>query len=539
MKKRLAAFIFAFLFLLSACGKTAPEPEAGTSEPEPETASEETAAEPEAPYEEPELLSGRELQKQALLATARAYYCHRSNIQYDQLMMDRIERKQPRYEFDVPEAATFQKDLYFECGVFCRNVYLTAFGYEPPKAGVILDPSYNNEAGERVFYWNGADEAAEDKEIAKATLKLTLQTGDIIYYNFVENNHVMLYIGDGEIMHCTCAAGGGDYDYAAAHDKTEPTALFLTTVEDVLAKRDIFNEKNKVCILRPFELGLTPTEDTLIRIKKLQDLLITKTTSAPKGVSVSPGGEVEITVTVRNLGKPARKLAVEDIAPEHTSIVSDEPMPWTLDIPGGESRRVKYTVKIDDDCPAGIIPFDNTRVEGMRINNTPIYVAKTLPQDKQDALKSLSVSALSATNEKDLIAEIYSKTLGLEIPAFEPADALSALFKNFNTEFNITAPDLDPASVFSKWYVLEMYGGQNCGTAGEGVRVRNVRNHNLIPGDIVLFSRDGKSGNAFVYLGDGEAAAIVSEKAVRADSAQLLDKLLGQFCFCVLRPSMG
>ncbi|MBQ7625098.1 MAG: C40 family peptidase [Clostridia bacterium] len=493
----------------------------------------------EGTYVEPELKTGRELLQQAVVAVANAYYAHRPNIQYDQLMMDRVGRMQPRYEFNQPEAASFQRDLYFECGVFCRNVYETAFGFQTPKASVVLDPDFENAHGERPFYWKGGP-GAEDKKVAEAALRSTLQPGDILYYNYVENNHVMLYVGNNEFMHCSNATPGGDYDYSSFHDRNEVTALFMATVDETLAKRDLFNDVNKVCLYRPFELGIKPTEDTLIRIKKLQDLYIEKTTTAPRGVSVSPGGTVEITVLVRNLGKTSRTVTITETAPAHMTIESDQPAPWTLTIPAGESKTVKYKVKIDADCPTGIVSFKNTKIEGMTLNDTPIYVGKTLTPEQQNKFTSFNVSTLTATDENKLVTELYSKALGMDLAGFTPAAALTALFKEFNTDASKTVPVLSDSTPFSKWFVYEQYGGQKCSTMDGGVgRTRNVRNINLIPGDIVVYSKDGKSDTAaaFVYLGGTDAAAIVSGKAAKVFSSQLLDKLLGQYCFCVLRPS--
>ena len=340
-------------------------------------------------------------------------------------------------------------------------------------------------------------------------------------------------------MYCSFTPTGGSYDYDLSHDKIEVTALFLTTVDELLLKNDLFAENNALCVLRPFERGLAPNENTLARLSSLSGVCITKVTSAPKGVSVSPGGSVEITLTVRNTDKTEKTVTVFDEAPPYSYLETNEPFPMTLSLKSGESKSVKYAVRIDENCVSGTrLDLSNAEINGMKTGNTPVLVGNTLTQDEQESITALKISSLSAKSEGALIAEIYLSALSKSLQAPSPSELLSAVFLPVGDaeEARGVTPGVT-GSAFSRAFVSGMYGGKNCFSDNNGDRTRKIRNLNLIPGDIVAFSPDGKKAAAFVYLGQGEAAVILSGKAVKADSAGLLDKLFGQYCFCVIRPS--
>ena len=550
--KKLLALLLALVMILTifaACGEkkeTAGNEDAGNgtgSEGTPAEGQQGTASEP---AKEPEKVVDPRWadevitpETNAVIVTAMAYYYHKMYIQYDQLNMERVDRTAPRYDFAIPEEASPQHWLYFECGVFARNVYNTVFDYMTPKAGEVLADNYYNKCGERVWRWAGET----DKETAKDELMKNLQPGDIIYYSYTSNNHIMLYIGEGNIIHCSYASGGGDYDYSALTDKTESSALFLTTVDKILQSRDLFAAGNKVCILRPVLLGLEVNDETKIRVEKLSDVAINKLTTAPRGHSVNPGDEVTFTIQIRNVGDAEKTVTVTDAAPEYTKAVDASELKWTVTIPKGETQTIKYTLKVDADCPLKTtIDCNNTKVEGMTINNTPIYVDKTLTADQQSKITALDVSKITASSYQEMVEQIYKQALGVDVGDFTPATVLGDFFKKFPSMKTLTvSPNPVEGSLSEQVFVPLFYGGQNCKSRTYWERTKNVEKINLIPGDVFICSTKGTEDTcwAYVYLGNGKVAVYNNGKVQEALGDTYFVKMLGQHCFMLARPSFS
>ncbi len=548
--KKLLALLLAVIMILTAFAACAKKESAGTEDtgneataPADDSQQGTTAAEP--PKEPEKVVDPRWADEvitpetNAVLVTAMAYYYHKMYIQYDQLNMERVDRTAPRYDFAIPEEASAQHKLYFECGVFCRNVYNAVFDYMTPKAGEVLSDNYYNKCGERVWRWAGET----DKETAKEELIKNLQPADIIYYSYSSNNHVMLYMGEGQILHCSYASGGGDYDYSALTDKTEATALFSTTVDGILQSRDLFAAGNKVCILRPVLLGLEVNDDTKARVEKLSDVVITKLTTAPRGFSVNPGDEVQFTVSIRNVGQAEKTVTITDAAPEYTKAVDAGELKWTVTVPKGETVSVKYKFKVDANCPLKTtIDCDNTKVEGMTINNTPIYVDKTLTADQQNKIKELDVAKLTASSYTEMIAQIYKQALGIDAADFDPAALLGNFYKKFPSMKTLTVtPSPVEGSLAETCFVPLFYGGQNCKSRTYWERTKNVEKINLIPGDVFICSTKGTEDTcwAYVYLGEGKVAVYNNGKVQKAEGDTYFVKMLGQHCFMLLRPSFS
>ena len=333
----------------------------------------------------------------AAIAVAEAYLDHTVFIQYDQLSMNRVLRNSPRYEFVTPETASSQRFVYMECGVFVRNVYKNVMGYTAPKAGDILDTAYPNVNGERVFHWIGRDnQSPADEQKALSEMLNILVPGDVIYYNYTSNNHIMLYIGNGEVIHCTYGhnKGGGDYSYSAKTDKEEPEgALLRDDLTELIEKRDMFNSKNSVCVLRPSEMGYPITRDAEIRTEKLQDIVIFKTSSAPLGISVNPGDTVE--VYIKGLDREKGKISL--------GFKRIEDNPWEIlkrDYPVGTETDVKIVKLTTFGVFAEIFPG----MEGLIHISQIAYERIEKPQDVLSIDETVKVKIIEIDSEKRKIA---------------------------------------------------------------------------------------------------------------------------------------
>ncbi|MBR4954424.1 MAG: C40 family peptidase, partial [Clostridia bacterium] len=398
--------------------------------------------------------------------------------------------------------------------------------------------------------WEG--QTAADEEKAMQDLLDTMQPGDVLYYNFVTNNHVMLYVGNGIFWHCSSNGVAANYDYEMKVDRTEGRgSLYESTFDEYFGAHDIFDSVNKVCLYRPFNMGYEMSEQSILRTEKLQDLVIYKTTSAPEGVSVNPGDEVEIQIMIRSARDEDATVTITDVIPQGMEYVSGADsvengvMNWTVTIPARETKTFKYVCRVKNDPSLidTLIAWDQTKVEGVIINNTPVYVGVTLTEQEQNTLMEINYKDLTAKNDKDLVAEVYSK-IGLTTNAQMAADYLSDLFPSypgFSVMSEVT-PVRDENTSTGISFVPNLYGGQNCNTLAveTGIRVRRMEEIYLIPGDIIVNSTTYSAENAelYIYLGDEVFVSASSGKVRKANADSLLDSMMGQFCFAVLRPSM-
>lgn len=486
----------------------------------------------------------------AVIAAAQAYFDHKLFVQYDQLNMNRVKKTDPRYEFVTPETANYQRHVYMECGVYTRNVYNNVFGYTTPKAGVVLAADYPNQMGERVFYWVGKpDQTEEHAQRGYREMLETIQPGDIIYYNYVKNNHIMLYIGGGYILHCSYAAGGGDYQYAAKTDKTEAAGgLFHAELVPYLAKKNLFAPENKVCLLRPTMLGLEMREDARIRAEKLQNIVINKTTSVYPGHSVNPGDCVTVTVKLDNKRTEPVSLELSEILPEGFEYVSgcfdgaNGKLSTTVSLTSGGSVELSYTLRVKADVkPQTVLSCDGARVEGMYLSNQTVYVANTLSESEQQAMTALG--RVEAGSYAQLISGFYPDR-DMSKSSWEPGELMSRMFTGFGLgkkNSTVTLASLQ-TSLEGMCIVPGMYGGQNCNSISDqhDIRIRRVVASNLMVGDLILYSTDGKKENAqlVIYAGNGLGYTVKDGSETSVDINSLCESLLGQYCFCILRPSV-
>ena len=490
---------------------------------------------------------------EVVLAVAEAYMDRKQYIQYDEYGQNRVSKSAARYEFGVPEAANVQHYMHMECGVFCRNVFMYIYDYKIPSATVVLDPDYANTNGERVFYFKGWEgQTLEDEQKAMQELVDTIQPGDVLYYNFVTNNHVMLYVGNGLFWHCSSNGVPANYDYELKQDRTEGRgSLYESDFDEYFAGHDIFDSINKVCLYRPFNLGYEMSEQAVLRAQKLKDLVIYKTTSAPEGISVNPGDEVEIQIMVRSARDEDATVKITDVVPAGMEYVSGADafaagtMSWEIKIPARQTTTIKYRCRVNNDpsLVGKLIDWNQTKVEGVVINNTPVYVNVTLTEQEQAAVGEINYKDLTAKNDIELVNEIYAK-IGLSTNAMMAKDYLKAVYPSYPGFSNMSevTPIKDDNTSVGISFVPNLYGGQNVNTISPevGIRVRRMEDIYLLPGDILVnsttFSED--TAELYIYLGDEYFVTASSGKVKRVKADALLDSMMGQFCFAVIRPSM-
>ena len=190
--------------------------------------------------------------------------------------------------------------------------------------------------------------------------------------------------------------------------------VFIDAVRGIL-RRDLFDEKNKVALLRIFNMGVKPTEQGQIRADKLANIVINKTSTAPEGISVMPGDEVKITINIKN-GRYQEDvtLNITDVVPKGMEYVSgadkndNGKLSWTLTIPGRKSATIEYTLRVkkDESLVGRLISIKETKIEGLVLNDTPVYVSTNF-----DGYVAPAVGDYVIVEYNHVVQEIYPPIL--------------------------------------------------------------------------------------------------------------------------------
>ena len=502
-----------------------------------------------------------------LSAALWEYYTRGTLIQYDQLSSERVNFTRARRTTynGAPEQASPQHLLFLDCSSFAYSVYSECFGYT--FCGYTRSKTFalNLEEGV-VFDWSHAKSDLSPDEATELFAK-TLQPGDVISYSDPENTvgHTMIYIGNGTLMHCVgkhISGGGADYVYKYFYDLREVGngALALDPVDILLEKdspRYEFRDDLEIKIIRPLSLGLTPTENALARLNNLRDVTAYKLTSAPQGVSVSPGGDVTFTVTVINRSDEDKKITVLNYPVAGLTVKSGYAN-FEATVGAHETASFDYVMTVDSSVAPGTLLEPWTTINGVKLTDTPVYVGKTLTEEQRSKFFDTAQPFIQqAFGRKDLSSDavtmingIYSEVLnttGNTLPFKNASELISALYKE-TTYGNGTYYVLkEPAAGARSMVAPYLFGGAGYGVGAydETEIATDFSYKDFVEGDVLFMSEDGtpEKASLWLYIGNRTFISADGEKPVVYSGSSgcmaLLDKLFGQFCYCVLRPSLA
>ena len=484
---------------------------------------------------------------EALRVVAKAFYDRKAYLQYDQLSRERVDLTAHRgNSHGIPEDATAQKLLYTDCAYFVRMCYYNAFNYDFGTA--FTTSGLTKLENIRTFCWRKDD---GNVDAAAQTLVDEIEPGDLIAYRNAAdtNGHVMLYIGDGLLLHST-GFGSIDYNYTRKSDNYEPSGTVIyTTMDEMLNKNDelyLFRDKSIVTLLRPLQLGLTITENTKARVAGLQNIVVSKTTSHPDGVSANPGDSVTFTISVKNNDSVMRSVQITDTVPDGmTCAIGGEGtmLNWNIDLNPGETQQINYSFAVKADVEYDImISCANTKVNGVQINDCPVYIKKTLTAEQQSSIVAAAQAVLAASDGLDLAKQAYVGAFNFELPITD----MNAIFTEvFGTPSGgCVRPTLSGGQIRSMM-VETIYGGQNTKTENGllGTRTSNPVVDNMVAGDLLVFftGSTADTGELYICLGGNNLLSVKDGSIVAYDTVcrayGVTVSLLGQYAFCLLRPS--
>ena len=540
-----------------------------------------------------------------LMATAIAFDQRGSWVQYDQTSFnekspwDSLYRRVISDNLMAPEQATPQTPYYTDCSAWTNALYSYTFGFYFNADGnnskgssdltstsklCRLRDSYKN-ANPNLCVWDWGDGSAvttAERDAAINSFYNSLQPGDIIVYTSSYGSslegHAVIYVGNGYIMHCSgasqAAMGGADYNVTAKHDKHEANGSILveplSVFSDPSGYRFLFKQENEIVILRPFAArSLTPTAQATARLSNLLNIVAYKETSAPTGVTVTPGQEVTFTYHVKNLNSEAKAISIEETLPSGLIYVSSDgvytsssnKIRFSTSVSAGEEKALRLTVRVSPTA-SGKIAMDKTAtINGVYLNSTPIIVGRILSMSQQSKLTEILPSMTDYTDGYSLATALYSE-LGYTLPFTNGGAALTNLFDHHETtssraeHFVLTTSNTEAFAMMAP----NLFGGQYvycndiqcCSlkngnrekrTSGDYMRTRSMLEEYLIPGDLLIYGNISSSPTATVYIYAGDSTFYTATSAglsavSGSRSVQFLEGLIAQDVFCVLRPSI-
>ena len=447
------------------------------------------------------------------------------------------------------------------------------------------------------LYLNGAQPVANyPVDQARTKFVETLLPGDIILYihendsgsgGFAEKGgHVMIYIGDGLLAHCSgdqAGGGGSDYNVDSKSDQWEhkggiqidPVDVFM----DKKATRNIFDEA-AVLIIRPDYSSYTVKTNAANRVKNMLGIVAYKSSFANNGTTVNKGDTISIDFVIKNTTPYLRDLAISETLPDGVEYVrglsytsGTRKVTGSVTLNPYETVTVSYEVKVTATAGTTVTMGDST-VGGVKMGDVVINVGKTLTAAEQTSfVEYIRANSGTYTDMYALAVKAYlSMNMDLAkfkdskgIPKWDSAiHALDFLFEQIvvnNTEFYYVT------SAYKVVRAGNLYGGLNVyanhDTKADGGyndpfnhRAKKLIVENFIVGDIIVYvpqktarSKDTnltdttieKDSTCYVYLGDGVFAMYkdnVYTEIRGSEAVVMLERMLGEKLFTVMRPSL-
>lgn len=441
--------------------------------------------------------------------------------------------------------------------------------------------------------------SSEDKVRIRQEIYNNIQPGDIVA-TLVDNDgsiggHAMLYIGNGIMLDST---GKGSYNLGTKSNITNTVQMGKFELTHLLSDetgnhaRTVFSPwTTAIAVIRP--LNEVRSSEYSISSKTrnrmtYNELVSTKLASVNKYDTVNPGDEITYTIRLENRSseKDYNNISITDKIPENTEFVkitgdgtnNNGNLSWTVSVPKGQTKTISYTVKVknDNSLLGTTIVSDKTSVGGIALKNITTIVKRTLTTEEQNNIKNKVKDGDSYSSSEEFINTIY--------PGFgfkSPNDMLNIFYDNSSITYNgsnlyyrlVNARNIENGGVlpifklksstsisednqvFYNMYVPGLFGGfatsnpnGNYPKRSDG---RNIfyQTSTLMTGDVlVMYDEDYQTDtyvtgekNMYLYLGDSFASIKDGKVKVSTEQegARLLESLIGQNSFVVLRPSFS
>ena len=351
----------------------------------------------------------------------------------------------------------------------------------------------------------------------------------------------------------------------------------------------------EISIIRPLN-ELTNDNITTKTCARMQHdkLVRTKTASVEKYETIKIGDTITYTITLENRSTNENydNLLVTDSIPANTKFISfegdgearlqNDDISWTISVPANSKKTVSYTVQAIN---KGTIINNNTVVDGVKLNSIETLVTNRLSDEDVSKIKKLSNdNNKSYANMKDLLKDIYPK---IDIPdANEVFNKIFAKHENEEDYFNkygyhftvdvtgnttyghtfetgskklfILKNKNDIDENYRDMYVSGLFGGVFAKTQNDtgdnnvldDKRNKTWTNNSFMIGDIIYVNDDdyqsdtymhtNSENSSYLYIDNNSLVTVQGGKLVvlsLEESKKVIDSLIGQNAFVVLRPS--
>lgn len=395
----------------------------------------------------------------------------------------------------------------------------------------------------------------------------------------------MVYIGDDLITHSTWRSHGGVYKFSDKVDPKEERTIYETNFSDEMLSKNkgrLLNEHvNELVIIRPLNEiianGYKLSESSVARLN-YPYLDIEKISFNSKYDTVSIGNNITYTIKVTNKGtEKYNNVEVKDVIPENTTFVkidslgnrNGNSLNWNISVDPNETKTLSYTVKVNNDknLIGKYITNNNTTVGGIKLNEINDLVGNTLSTKEQKELQDqlVSIKNKEYSSAYEMINQIY-KDFGVSISSIDKTIAkyfttgtidnstLSKYVSPINSDYFKGNKDTGIQTTYflkkdlsvKDMYINGLYGGiytveENSSDFNELIRMRYLKPSDLTIGDVLIIN-DPDLKQMYLYGYDNSFVTVENNKIVKKTSketAEILDSLLGQNNFLVLRPSLA
>ena len=502
--------------------------------------------------------------QQAIVATAQSFLLRGDKLQY----VSMANGLNSDYFIGHKSPEEYTDDDYgpIQCSGLCYTVYAQALNmpleYEGEK---LITSGKMREHAEALniqkFLMKPKKEAEyteEDRKRISAEILEMLQPGDILLIDRANGGHVMLYVGNGNIIHADGASyNAGKYSevYEATVRQMRFKEYFLTEGGNgYLFASDTGKKVKEFLVLRPLDIfsGEIP-ETTKNRIKNLQGVMAQKLSSHNISLLADIGEEITYTFEMYNQNDREVTLAVSDVVPagsEYVSgadTVSGNTLSWQVTIPANTRKTVSYVVKVSETVKAGdTLVSESGLVGGVPVNCPAVTVGKTLSTEELATLKKVidEYKPDEGTNGFEMVNDIYEQAFGWS-PVFKDTDfdkvygGKNGLFKQVQT-FEHYWTERRTDTRYAQMVAPNLLGGYGTkeGRTGKPV-VMPPKEQQLVVGDVLICKFFGEP-YLYLYAGDGVMYDLLGGYKVDKRTAQgrLEYFLQTDFGYAVLRPTL-
>lgn len=487
-----------------------------------------------------ELYEGETTFEKAIISTANAFLMRGARMQYADT---RLVNEPAVYRWErgkTPEDYTSDETGYSNCTGFVHDVYLNALGWDYGSFQ-LADAPQEMKAYTYKFTW---DETDEEKAAIEKEYRSQLKVGDIVFYTRSGNTHAMLYVGNGNMIHCS----GNTYSGEKESEEAGVRYMQLDSLFDPLcSSRYVFQTekpRNALYIIRPSNMweGEFP-QSTLDRIEKMDGVFAEKTCSSTLGQTVNQGDELEYTFTVENRSSVEKTVTITDSVPLNTSLIeggkitNKRELEWKITLKPDEEKKISYKVKVSKEAENGsaILCSEKSKVGGLVTKAPAVFVGKTLTADEQKKVQKVVEKNIDLYSTGfELVNEIYKDVLGIDnILGADVESFNSGILLQNNSNYTIASQ-----GKYAQIIAPAQYGGKLVLNSQRflGERTRLTREKNLIVGDVIYIGGKYSYPEFYIYIGDGKlldsATHSVEDFKVRIEST------IGRGAFAILRPSL-